>query len=395
MTRADAPTSGTEESRQTREEAAPRPRLAAIDALRGLVIVLMALDHVRDFWSEARFSPTDLSRTTPALFLTRVVTHLCAPTFVLLAGLSAYLLSQQTSTQALRRFLLSRGVWLILLEYTVVRFVWSFDLGYTQGVYLQVIWVIGISMCVLAALVSLPLWLITLLSLITIVGHNAFDHVSPEELGVWSIAWRLLHVQGPTPLGYVYYPLVPWPALMAAGFVFGHLYVRSEDRSQLAIRWAALLLVAFIVLRAINVYGDPVPWQAQGSTLRTALSFVDVSKYPPSLAFVLLTLGVALLVLALFERWAPAALVVFGRVPLFAYVVHIALAHLLAGLSALALGHGPGVLTDALGSYPAGWGFGLRVVYAVWLLVLALLYPACVWFAGVKQRSRASWVRYL
>ncbi len=379
--------------------APPKARLAAIDRMRGLVIVLMALDHTRDFFSAARFSPTDLGKTTPALFLTRWITHYCAPAFIFLAGTSAYLYGQKHPGPALRRFLLTRGLWLVLLEFTVVNFVWTFNFDYHFGVVMQVIWATGISMCLLAALTVLPAWAVGAFGAFMIVGHDLLDEVTPERFGAWAPLWTVLHVDGPVPFGRVIYPLIPWVGVMAAGYAFGRVYeLEPARRRSLLLSLGADLCGAFVLVRLLNAYGDPSPWSHQPVVWRTVLSFVNVSKYPPSLAYVLMTLGPTLLVLALFERVhgrLPDALETFGRVPLFAYVVHLGLVHLLAGLLALALGYGSGVLTNMFMSYPPNWGFGLLGVYGAWLVVLALLFGACRWFASVKRRRRDWWLAYL
>jgi len=377
---------------------AGRERLPAIDRLRGLVIVLMALDHVRDYFGQQLFSATDLSQTTPALFMTRWVTHLCAPTFVFLAGLSAALMAERMPRRALRRFLLARGMWLVVTEFTIVTLVWSFNFEYRLGLVMQVIWAIGISMCVLSALIALPVPWIAAFAVAMIAGHNLLDGLSPQAFGPWAPLWNVLHVQGPTPVGLVLYPLIPWIGVMAAGYAFGALYKQPSLRARVSLQLGAALLALFVGLRWLNVYGDPKPWSPQRDALFSALSFLNVSKYPPSLSYLLVTLGLGLLLLHALDRPAARlmdALDTLGRVPLFAYVVHLALAHLLAGLCALALGHGTSVLGQLFVFFPKTWGFGLGGVYAAWLVVLALLYPLCRWFAALKRRRSDPWLSYL
>ena len=374
-------------------------RVQGIDRLRGLVIALMALDHVRDYFSNVPFDPTDLTQTTPALFFTRWVTHFCAPIFVFLAGCSARLLGERTPRPALQRFLLSRGLWLVALEFSVVMFAWTFNFRYPLGLVMQVIWAIGMSMCVLAALVALPLPAIAGIALLLIAGHNLLDGIVPESWGAAAPLWNILHVPGKIATGTVLYPLIPWIGVMAAGYVFGAVFQLETTRRR---RWTAALglgmLTAFVLLRLIDGYGEPQPWSPLERRWFTLLSFLNVTKYPPSLAYVLMTLGPGLLLLLVLERdsrWWLRALQTLGRVPLFAYVVHIALAHLLAGLTALALGFGGAVLGNIFVFYPESWGFGLGGVYLAWAAVLLMLYPACVWFAGVKQTRRTWWLSYL
>ncbi len=374
-------------------------RVPSIDILRGLVMVLMALDHVRDFFTQVRFDPLDLAQTSAPLFLTRWVTHFCAPTFVLLAGVSAYLMSQRCSRAELSRFLFTRGLWLVVLEVTLMSLVWTFNVRYDHGLFLQVIWAIGVSMMVLALLVHLPMRAITLFSLIVICGHNLLDSFEPQDLGAWAPLWSVLHVFGPIPHAFVAYPLIPWIAVMSLGFCIGSLFELEREQRVHRFMWLGTAsLVAFVVLRAPNVYGDPSDWTLQSTTLNTLLSFVSVQKYPPSLHYLLITLGVGLLLLAAFESArgkVSEVLRTFGRVPLFFYVLHVALAHLAAGIVGYATGFGSALLTADFMQVPQQWGFSLPVVYLVWMLVVATLYPACRWFAAVKRRRSDWWLSYL
>jgi len=381
-------------------------RLDSVDLLRGLVMVVMALDHVRDFlhYATPLFDPTDLSRTTPALFLTRWVTHFCAPVFVFLAGTGAYLSGARGKTRGeLSRFLLTRGLWLVLLELTVVRFAWTFDPAYrvTPG---QVIWAIGWSMVVLAALVRLPAWAAAAFGVALIALHNLLDSVTSASLGPLGWLWAILHTGEPLEpfAGRQFipvYPLIPWVGVMAAGYGFGRvLLLEGARRRRVLLGLGAGLTLAFVALRASNLYGDPRPWAAQGGFLFTLFSFVNTQKYPPSLLFLLMTLGPAMLALRLFDRgagWAARPLVTFGRVPLFYYVLHLFLIQLLAVVFAF-VRYGPGVREAfAGGRLPQDYGYGLPLVYAVWLGVVALLYLPCRWFAGVKRRRREAWLSYL
>jgi uncharacterized membrane protein len=367
-------------------------RIVSVDVLRGLVMALMALDHTRDFFGSGDFNPRDV--TEPALFLTRWVTHFCAPTFILLAGLSAFLYGQARSPGELGRFLLIRGFWLILIDLTLIKFGWRFEVDlyrFSSGV----IFVIGASMVALAGLIWLPRWIIAAVALIMLGGHNLFDGVRAEDLGRSSWAWHVLHEPGLVPLGdganlYVLYPLIPWIGVMAAGYLLASVIQREGDaRQRLLFRLGAAITLGFIVLRATNFYGDPTTWTVQESWLSNLLSFLNCEKYPPSLLYLMMTLGPALMLLASFEHVRGAfarVLATFGKVPFFYYVVHIYLIHGLA----IATGLG---MTGALTRTPT-IGLSLAGVYFVWLLVLVLLYPICLWFAGLKERGRGHWWSY-
>ncbi len=389
--------------------ATTRTRLDAPDFLRGLVMVLMALDHVRDFFTNARFDPLDLTQTTAPLFLTRWVTHFCAPTFVLLAGASAYLYGSRGRTRGeIARFLLTRGLWLVVLELTIVRFGWLFDFDYHFSAG-QVIWAIGWSMVVLAGLTYvLPTRVVAGIGVLLIVGHNLLDPLTPAQFGGTGWLWSVLHARGPLDLGGGYtfviaYPLLPWIGVICAGYGFGALLLLPTERRRRVLTTLGLsLIAAFIGLGLLNIYGDTTPWTPQRTPLLTVFSFVDVQKYPPALLYVLMTLGPAIAALPLLERWPDGAVkrffVTFGRVPLFYYVLHLLLIHAVACLTAVMLGIDPWHLLR-LGPFlpptPDAWGFGLPVVYAVWVGVVGALYPLCRWFAGVKARGRAWWLSYL
>jgi uncharacterized membrane protein len=372
-----------------------RRRLDAVDLLRGIVMIMMALDHVRDHFSNAAVDPTDLAHTTPALFLTRWVTHFCAPTFVLLAGVSAFLAGRRgRTTRELSRFLLTRGIWLVVLEATVVGMGWSFDPHFGWPA-LQVIWAIGVSMIVLSGLVFLPTPAIAGFGIALIAGHNLLDGIAPERFGAAAWLWSVLHV----PRFPVIYPLVPWVGVMAVGYGLGPLLLReATERRRILVRLGLGLTAAFVILRLANVYGDPAPWSRQEREGFTILSFLDTTKYPPSLLFLLMTLGPAIAALPALERLSgPAArvILVYGRVPLFFYVLHLYLIHALAVAAAYLAGRDIAAFMTACFAFPKDWGFGLPVVYMTWILVVALLYAPCRWFGGVKQRRRDPWLSYL
>jgi uncharacterized membrane protein len=318
---------------------------------------------------------------------------------VLLAGVSAYLMSQRCSRAELSRFLFTRGLWLAVLEVTLMSLVWTFNVRYDHGLFLQVIWAIGVSMMALAALVHLPLRAIAVFSLAVIAGHNLLDGIDAQIFGAWAPLWSVLHVFGPIPHAFVAYPLIPWIAVMSLGYCIGSLFeLEPRHRVQRFIWIGAASLVMFVVLRFTNIYGDPSTWTVQSTTLQTLLAFVNVQKYPPSLHYLLITLGCGFLLLAAFESArgkVSEVLRTFGRVPLFFYVLHVALAHLVAGTTAYAMGFGNAVLTADFLLLPQQWGFGLPVVYLAWLFVIATLYPACRWFAAVKRRRSDWWLSYL
>ncbi len=374
-----------------------RPRNDGIDLLRGLAMVLMALDHTRDFFGDAARHPTDLATTTVPLFLTRWVTHFCAPVFVLLAGTAAALYGARGRTTAeVSRFLVTRGLWLVVLEVTLVRLGWMFDLTY-RFTMLQVIWAIGWSMVFLGGLVFLPRWTIALVGGATVALHDALDRTH-FHTWLWAVVHeqRMLHL-APHVDVFVVYPLVPWVGVMALGYAMGPWFLlEPSPRRQRLLGTGAALCAAFVALRLSNHYGDPAAWVPQRSVTFTTLAVLNCAKYPPSLDYLLMTLGPALVVLALVDGRAPAAarpLLVFGRVPMFYYLLHLPLIHVLAG-AALAARGGLAAVRDAVHS-PHGSGFSLPVVYLAWLCAVVILYPACAWFAGVKQRSTRWWLSYL
>jgi uncharacterized membrane protein len=385
----------------------PGGRLDSVDRLRGLVMVLMALDHARGYFTNPTVEPTDLDHAGAALFLTRWVSHLCAPTFIFLAGTGAYLAgSRGKSKSELAWFLLTRGLWIVFLGLTVVRLSWMFQLDF-QNYNADVLWAIGWSMVVLAGLVFLPTRAVTTIGLVMIAGHNLLDNVPPSAFGPFSDFWEVLHrkeMHRAVPLEYfggaicfdTQYPLVPWIGVMATGYGFGAL-LRGDPARRM--KWllglGAGLCLSFLALRANNGYGDPDPWSRRSDGLFTALSFLNCHKYPPSLLYLLMTLGPAILLLALFE-WAPQCpgrpLLIFGRVPMFFYLLHIPLIHALA-LGAALFRYGPSALNAT--EIPADYGYNLPVVYVIWLGVVLALYPLCRWFAGVKARRRDAWLSYL
>ena len=390
------------------------PRVQAVDVLRGIVMVIMALDHIRDFFHNQSqlFSPEDLARTSAPLFFTRWITHFCAPVFVFLAGTGAYLATRRGMSRIdAARFLVTRGLWLVVLEMTLVLFGGTFNLSYAFVIW-QVIWAIGWSMVALAALVFLPWRAILVLSIVMIAGHNALDGLRSAQFGPAGWIWKILHEGfavielGGGRVAYVIYPLVPWIGVMSAGYCFGRIYDTDPVTRRRGLLWLGVALsVAFVLIRYLNVYGDPRPWSVQVDSLSTVMSFLRASKYPPSMLYLLMTLGPSLIALSLLDRlslpqWHP--LVVFGRVPLFYYVVHWYVLHLTA-IAFAWIRYGrvdfmfalPPALSFVPPVYPSGYGYDLWVVYVVWIAIVAGLYPLCRWFAGVKARRQSIWLSYL
>lgn len=407
-----------------------RKRLDSIDMLRGIVMVIMMLDHTRDFIHSGAllFDPLDLSKTTVSLFLTRWITHFCAPIFVFLAGTGAYLrYARGSSKRELSRFLVTRGLWLIILEVTVVRLLVTFSVDPKLLFFLQVIWVVGVSMIVLAALIHLPLKVIAGFGLVMIALHNLLDRFPAQPwrgpgtpVPSWGAKlWMVLHQQAffpvgstfPSPIVAVLYPLIPWIGVIAVGYAFGTLYqMDRERRRKLLLYIGGACVMLFCLIRAWDVYGEPQHWHKQKNIIFTILSFINTTKYPPSLDFLLMTIGPAIIALYLFERSGATTagqtsiqarlrtfFVTFGRVPLFFYVLQWFTAHTIALLLNISFGK-PWkwlVKTPIDWQYQPGMGFNLIVVYACWIGGVLLLYPLCKWFAGVKARRRDWWLSYL
>jgi uncharacterized membrane protein len=384
-------------------------RIEAVDVVRGLIIALMALDHVRDFFGDQSVQPTDLASTTVALFFTRWVTHICAPTFFLLSGVSARLTLGRMSKPALSRFLLSRGAWLIFLDLVVMRFALQFNVDYHVTI-ITVLWGLGWAMMVLAGLIWLPSWLIAGFGVTLVAGHNALDGIDASNLGHWLPLWSFLHAPGILfsnghSVVLVSYVLIPWVGVTALGYVLGQIYQCSGARRRRLLLGIGLgMTLGFVVLRWLNVYGDPVPWTTQRSALWTVISFLNTNKYPPSLLFLLMTLGPTLLLLGAFENGVPRLLrpaLILGLVPLFFYILHFFLIHLLAtAASYLRFGEVANMfrspdLAHFPFTQPPGWGAPLGVIYLVWIAVIVLMFPICHWYARLKSRRRNWWLSYL
>jgi len=378
-------------------------RIESLDLLKGLVIVLMALDHTRDYFHSAVYfyDPADPAQTSVFIFFTRWITHFCAPAFSLLAGISAFLVGRRKNKGELSAFLFKRGLWLVFIDLTFVNFAWFFDVHFRNEA-VNVIWALGISMIVLAALVHLPRTFILIFSCALIFGHNLLDTVHLNG----SILWSMVHEHGLFRITdnftfEVGYPVVPWIAVMSMGYFFGSFYDKSFDsdkRKKLLNILGFSSIILFIIVRWFNIYGDPVKWIPFDTNLKTIMSFLNPSKYPPSLSYLLMTLGGTLLFLANTENLKGRVVnffSTFGRVPFFYYIVHLYLIHFIALICAQLTGFGwqKMILNHWITDEPSlkGYGFRLWVVYLVWFGVIALLYPLCKKFDIYKQNHKEIW----
>lgn len=379
-------------------------RIQSVDFLKGLVIVLMALDHVRAYfhYDYFYFDPTDIDQTNFWIFFTRFITHFCAPVFVFLAGTSAFFVEQKIGKNAVSKWLLKRGLWLIFVEIIIISFGWRFQFNF-DAIIFQVIWLLGASMLFLALFIHFPKRFMIPLCLLVIFGHNTFDGFTGGQLGDF---WKLLHIEGPIQLTenssiYNAYPLIPWIFVMPLGYYLGILYKPGYDavkRHHILIRTGISAIAIFFVLRFVNIYGDLVPWTSYEDFTKTILSFFNVTKYPPSLLFLLITLGPSLIVLSLSEKFKGKlfeVMVLFGKVPMFFYIIHIYWIHLLAVLAVYLSGYDPKLMIiDVWIGFVTelhGYGFSLGVVYLIWVFVVVGLYPVCVWFWNYKKNNRRYW----
>jgi uncharacterized membrane protein len=398
--------SGSHSAAEVTEGAAPaRFRLESVDLLRGVIMILMALDHTRDFFGQTPFSPTDPTQTTVPLFFTRWITHLCAPVFFLLTGTGAYLSLRKKSKGELSKFLLTRGLWLLFLELTLFRCLglqFNFDYRLTL---IDVLWALGWAMIVLSALVHLPTRLVIAFGLVLIAGHNLLDRIQSSNP-----LWSILHspnfvLTTPQHSVFVAYPLIPWIGVTAVGYGLGQVFALASDRRRrFLLRTGLGITAAFAILRGMNIYGDPVRWTTQKSAAFTVLSFLNANKYPPSLLFLLMTLGPALLFLWAIDGGTPQFLrpaLVLGKVPMFYYLLHFPLIHLLAVAVCYArygqvhwMFESPTIAQFPV-TLPPGWGYSLPVIYLIWASVVLALYPLCRWFAALKQRRSDVWLSYL
>ncbi len=382
-------------------------RIESIDQLRALVMILMALDHSRDlfYYGGVLADPTDLESTFPFLFFTRFITHFCAPIFIFLAGTSAYLYGQKKSKKQLGKFLFTRGIWLIFLELTVTNFIWYFDPKF-GFINFQILWAIGFSMVALSMIIYLPKKIILTLGLLIVVGHNLFDGFVMEGYSPKAIFWYFLHQQqflqvSESRFVYFNYPILAWIGVIVLGYCFGEFYKKGfekERRKNLLLKMGIGALVLFFILRGINVYGDLTPWEVQKNGVFTLISFMNITKYPPSLLFNLFTIGCGILFLDFIENIEnnfTNFLLVFGRVPFFYYFLHVLLMHSMALLFLILIGEdwhitiidakviSSGMLTD--------YGFPLWVTYMIWVSVVLLIYPICKLYMRYKANNRDKW----
>lgn len=383
-------------------------RIESIDVLRGVVMVIMALDHVRDYFHYGSFfnDPTNLETTTPFLFFTRFITHYCAPVFVFLAGTSAFLYGYKKTKSQLFKFLLTRGIWLIILEIVLNNLIWKFDLSYSR-IILQVLWAIGFSMICLSFLIYLSKKTLIVIGLLLIAGHNLFDHFILQGSSFKSIVWYLMHQPfSSIPISedrfiLVFYPVLPWIGVMVLGYCLGSLYVKDFNdriRKKWLLRLGCGAIVLFFVIRSINVYGDLLPWSVQDTTTKTILSFFKVTKYPPSLVYLLITLGPSFLFLYGIESVKNKItdfFLIFGRIPMFYYFLHILLIHVLAIIGIVFLGGNWKVMILTADVFENAklkdYGYSLLVVYMVWFGVIAFLYIPCKKYMIYKANNKDKW----
>lgn len=379
------------------------PRIESLDALRGLVMILMALDHSRDFFNAdgMRFSATDLGQTYPALFFTRLASHFCAPAFVFLAGASVFLWRRTHTIAEARTFLVTRGLWLILLDLIVISPIWTHEFGRFG---LDTLSAIGFGFLALGAAISISPPALLLIGAAIVGGHDLLDAIHANDLGAFGSLWPLLHERGPLPFGFngqVHYPILPWIGIMLIGYGAGPVFIQEPGAQR---KWllgsGAALCLLFIVLRFTNYYGDPRPWRFYPDQLTTLMSFLNVSKYPPSLLYAAMTLGPTLALLpGIHDLPNPfmRILIVFGRTPLFFYVTHL---YVIVGASFLyemTQGFRIDEIIAILRSSqpPPGYGAGLFGVYIAWLAIVAALYPVCRRFAIYKSAHTDWWLKYL
>jgi len=383
----------------------PKSRISSVDILRGLVMIIMALDHTRDFL-HYNIDPTNLQTTTPVLFFTRWITHFCAPVFVFLSGTSAFLSGRKKTKKQLSSFLLKRGIWLIVIELTVFNLFLTFDVTF-GFLAIEVLSVIGFSMIILAGVIYLPLRTIFFIGLIIVCGHNlldAFDYLKPAETPLW---WGFLHQQSFFPYDHnrlfaILYPLLPWPGVMMLGYCLGSLYKKEFDakrRQKILLSTGILITLFFITLRFTNVYGDPSEWHRQNTFVFTILSFLNTTKYPASLLFLSMTLGPAIILLSLFDRskgkWSNIVSV-YGRVPFFYFLVHFFIIHIICMILFFANGH---TLSEANTGFlhfkSPNDGLPLGIVYLIWIAVVVAMYPLCKRYDRLKSSHRKWWLSYL
>jgi uncharacterized membrane protein len=386
-----------------------KQRITSVDLLRGAVMIIMALDHTRDFfhYDAQLHNPLNLNSTTGVLFFTRWITHFCAPVFVFLSGTSAYLQSARKSKKELSIFSITRGLWLILMELTIVNLMLTFNI-YFYTFALETIWAIGISMVILGLVIWLPFEVILVIGLLIVFGHNSLDFYERKQTGQFSVAYNLLHRVGFHPLGGKYnllvlYPFLSWSGLMMVGYCLGKV-LRNENkayRRKFLVITGLSVIALFIVLRIINVYGDPSQWSKQPTGFRTFLSFINASKYPASLFFMAMTIGPSLLLLAWWDDIQNSftkIVSVYGRVPFFYFVVHFFILHTIVVITYFLRGHtfAETMADQGIAKFVyRGEGFSLAIVYLIWLSVVIAMYPLCKWYDMYKTNHKEKkWLSY-
>ncbi|PWK80024.1 putative membrane protein [Mucilaginibacter oryzae] len=388
---------------------ASNKRIDSIDILRGIIMLVMALDHVRDVFHQGSPDPTDLATTTPFLFFTRWITHFCAPNFLFLSGISAYLAGKRRTKKELSIFLIQRGIWLVLVEVLIINT--AFELNFQfHFLVLQVMWAIGVSMILLGLIIWMPIELIGIIGLLIFCGHNLFDYFHTSGF----MSKLLFNASGFGPQNIIRldashnvldaYAVLPWTGVMLLGYFCGQCYQSTFDgkrRQHLLLRLSALLLFTFLLLRYFNLYGDPAPWSHQKTAVLSIISFLNVTKYPCSLHYLCMTLSAGLFLLAMAERFGnrlTRLFAMYGSVPFFYYILHFYLLRLfniiiffVSGFNTTDIQPKP---TD-FSFHPANFGFSLWGVYLVWLAVICTLYLPCRWFSAYKKKHRAWWLSYL
>jgi uncharacterized membrane protein len=387
-------------------------RIGSIDLIRGIVMVIMALDHSRDFFHREAFTdnPLNLATTTPFLYFTRWITHFCAPTFVFLSGVSAWLQSRRKTKSELSKFLITRGLWLVILEFTVLSLGVSADIHFGT-ITLATIWAIGISMVILGLVIWLPFKFALALGLLIILGHNSIDFAEAYYKGNVSFGWHLLHLPGVFPLAanhslLVLYPFLPWTGLMITGYCAGKIFTAYDEqaRNKMLLRIGIVLILLFILLRFADIYGDPLRWEEQKNLLYSFLSFMNLQKYPPSLLYMCATIGPVLILLSLIKNTTgrlSKIFIVYGRVPMFYYILHFFTLTIIRIVLYISRGHS---MEEGMTGVPGipfkfitpGEGYDLWVAYALWIAVVVALYPLCRWYDRYKTtHPEKKWLSYL
>jgi len=386
----------------------PAKRIETIDLLRGIIMIIMALDHSRDFFHTGALTgdPLDHATSTPGLYFTRWITHFCAPTFVFLSGLSAWLQGARKSKKQLSFFLITRGLWLILVDLTIMSLGLTADIHFSLFV-LETLWSIGAGMIILGLVIRFPFYLILTLGLVIVFGHNLLDFAERAREGALPVWWSLIHRPAIIPLWgdhslFILYPFLPWAGLTLVGYCCGRLFTGTDPafRKKILLVSGVSALLLFIVVRAVNVYGNPTPWTRQGDTMTTFFSFMNVQKYPPSLLFLCATIWPVLIFLALIRDKVSSRLgkiaIVYGRVPLFFFILHFYILHIATVIAYLLRGHS---IQEGVAGVPGipfkfampGEGYSLTIVYLVWIAIVILMYPLCKWYGRYKTEHREKW----